>query len=81
MPEMPESLDWSGLDDAVKKATSRVKGLREENRALRRDVKKLSQQLKAKKTAATASSSGLEQKSEIRERLEALETNLESLLG
>ena len=77
---MSEELDWAGLDEAVKKVASRVKGLREENRALRRDVKKLTRQLAAKQDSDDDSSS-IELDVEVRERLAALEANLASLLS
>ena len=73
---MSEELDWSELEEAVKKASAKLKVLRDENRSLRREVKKLSKALEAGSSEPAADP----RLAAVKERLETIESSLESLL-
>ncbi len=76
---MADELDFSGLEEAAKKVASVLKELRDENRKLRRQVKKLTKDLES--AGAEVSAVDDPRVAAARERLEALEVTLEGLLS
>ncbi|MEE2775293.1 MAG: hypothetical protein VYE73_00785 [Acidobacteriota bacterium] len=76
---MADELDFSGLEEAAKKVASLLKELRDENRKLRRQVKKLTKDLESAGAEVLAVDDP--RVAAARERLEALEVTLEGLLS
>jgi predicted nucleic acid-binding Zn-ribbon protein len=79
--ETPTEISWlQALEDKVHAAAGRIRDLREENTLLRRRIEELEERLAAPAPEAPEAGRWVEEREEIRGRVERLVEHLEGLL-